>query len=552
MATMVQVHSPSQSPSVEKSGKSPLTLIAILMLIAAAAIVVVFILPALNETPAASPAGVTNPADGFAPAAAAAAIGGNERLLVWVGVGAAPGQHSASEPGQVALIDSDGAVTTVLDVPQQATRVIGCGDEATSPDGSKLAFFIGVVDRGTLYLMDGTDAPQEVAQINSLGCTGGGTFQWSPNSARFAFISYEANAASSEFPDGFLYIYDANGLSQVGSAENVVAFDINNDNVAYLQFFTNNRSEADEAAVVLWANGNAREIATLRPEENCRFSSGSIGMAPSGQLIAVMGHRCRGVDGTRWQFYSIDPDSRSANKVLEDSTGGAFAPTARSNNVWFSTDGTTAYFTIPDGIALNSVALWAVNLESGNFETTTIVNRGMVVAKYDNFPYAWNDNATPLLSPDGRWLAFAVANPGSTTTLNVLDLNAPDVAPITISAGSSGDNISWMSFTHDSERLLFVSGGNGSADNSLSALDLESGGDFRVSRGKFGRAAVSPDGDEVMIMDWKRVEDERQPPYLTLAVIGIDDSATTVLFEGADIVDGKVENQTFAYPLAWR
>lgn len=549
MATMVQSH-PSNG---ERSGRSLITLLALLVLGIAAVIALIFIVPNLNPAipPANAPAEV-NPAAGFAPDAAAAAIEGDERLLVWVGVGGAPGEHSASEPGQLALLDAVGEVTTVLDLPQQTTRVVACGDEATSPDGRFFAFFVGIADMGTLYVMDGSDAPTAVDEMNTLGCVGGGTFQWSPDSARFAYIAYEGGAAASEFPDGFLYIYDAAGMAQAGSAENVVAFDITDDSVAYLQFFTNDRNEADEAAVLLWDGSSAREVATLRPEEDCRFSSGEIGIAPNGQLVAVMGHRCRGVDGTRWQFYVIDPESRSANKTLEDATGGAFASTARSNNVWFSPDGATAYFTVPDGIALNSVALWAVNLESGNYETTNSVNRGMLVAKYDNFPYQWADNAPPVVSNDGRWLAFVVANPGAETMLNVLDLSAPDVAPITISAGSSGDNITWMSFTEDSSRLLFVSGGNGSADNSLSALDLETGGDFRVSRGKFGRGAVAPAGDEVMVMDWKRVEDQNEPPYLTLAVFNVADSSSVVLFEGAEIVDGAVENQTFAYPLAWR
>ncbi len=486
------------------------------------------------------------PAGAFAPAA----IDANDRLLVWVGTGAAPGAHSASDPGQLVLINGSGELTTVLDIPQQTTRVVPCGDQATSPDGRFFAFMIATADAGALYLMDGTQAPAQVASMHTMGCIGSGTFQWSPDSSRFGYISYEPGAAASEFADGFLYLWDAEGMSQLASFENTVSFDITADNVAFLQFFTNDRDEADEAAVLLWNGSAEREIATLRPEEDCRFSSGEVGIAPDGRLIVVVGHRCRGVDGTEWQLYVVDPETRSAALVQEGPTGGQFGASARSNELYFAPDGSTVFFTIPDGVTLSTVSLRAMNLETQ--AVTTIVERSMVMPKYDNFPYAWNDNAPPLLSNDGNWLAFVVNTPQNDATLNVFDLRAPDSTPIAYSAGSRGDAIGYMAFTQDSTRLLFVSGGSGSANNSLSALDVSTGGDFRVSRGRFGRGAVAGDGSEIVVMDWQVLEDPQQPVYVNLVVYNINDSSAVPVFTGADVVDGEVTNQRFAYPLTWR
>ena len=53
-------------------------------------------------------------------------------------------------------------------------------------------------------------------------------------------------------------------------------------------------------------------------------------------------------------------------------------------------------------------------------------------------------------------------------------------------------------------------------------------------------------------MEWQQVEDPKEPLYLNLVTVDIESSAVTTLWEGAEIVDGKVTNQRFAYPLAWR
>jgi len=472
-----------------------------------------------------------------------------EHILTWIENGANPAETSPSVEGKLALINSTGEIQDVIPVPAQTSRLIACGDEALSPDGSLFAFYMGL-DTGSLYLMSGSNAPSLVENVNSLTCLGGGTFQYSPDSAWLAYIAYEPDASTSEFADGFLKVISTSSMSEQFSYGNVTAFDMNNDGVALVSFFTNDRNEADEAAVLWWSGNAEREVATLRSDEGCRYTSASIGIAPDGSLMAIMGHRCTSGDTrTSWQIYMIDTESRSATMAMTDFQAGTFAPYARTNNIFFSPDGTTAFFTTPDGVAANTVSVQAINTSS--MAMTALIPERAIMTTLSGAP-----NAFPRLSPDGRWLALVVTSPNNTNTLSILDLSDPAAAPITAEAGSTNDLVSDMAFSADSQRLIFISGAGGGgrdANNSLSAIDLSTGSNFRVKRGHFAPGlAVSPDGVIIAALDYQVLEDTSQPPYLNLIQVNAESGEATTLFEGATLVDGKVTDQRFGYPLAWR
>ncbi|MCB9452347.1 MAG: PD40 domain-containing protein [Anaerolineaceae bacterium] len=520
------------------SGRSLILLLLLVVLIGGLAAVVI----AMKNQPAA-------PIEASSNAVAAAPVfsDAGDKLLVWTGQGAGPGQHSAANPGQIVFMDGTGATTPVMDVPPQTTRVMACGDEASSPDGSKFAFYMGL-DSGTLYMMNGADTPQRVADVHALACLGNGTFQWSPDSARYGYIAYEPGAEASEFADGFLKIMDSRNQSELLSAENVVAFDMNNDGAAYVSFFTNDKNEADEAAVIWWNGSAERELATLRPNaEDCKFSSASMGIAPDGSLVLVMGHRCKSGDTrTSWQLYTVEPESRTTTLAASDFQPGLFASFARTNNLYFSPDGQWVFFTVPDGVTANTVGVKAVQMS--DMSISDVVERSALMPTYSG-----NANAFPAVSPDGKWLAFVETTPNNDNSLYLTSLVDPNIAPIVIEAGSRGDTVSALAFTSDSSRLVFVSGGDNSANNSLSAVELNSGNDFRLSRGRFGAGlALAPNGSEVVVTDWQVVEDPKEPPYLNLITVNVDSSETTMLFTGGEVVDGKVTNQRFATPLTWR
>lgn len=470
-------------------------------------------------------------------------------VLVWWESGASPQESSPSTAGELGLLDASGAFMKLLDVPPQTSRVQACGDEAVSPDGALYAFYIGL-DSGTLYLMRGSDTPQALDTVSALTCLGGGTLQYSPDSSRIAYIVYEPDAVTSEFPDGFLHIASAANLDQQFVYDNVTAFDLTNDGAAFVSFFTNDRNEADEAAVFWWDGRSEREVVTLRPDANCRYTSASIAVAPDGSLLLVMGHRCASGDTrTSWQFYRVDTQRRSATLAASEFQDGQFAAFARTNRLWVLPGGQFALFTIPDGVTANTTGLRVVELAS--LALTEVIQRQAVMPTLSGAP-----NAAPLVSPDGRWLALVVTSPNNDNTLQVIDLTDPGAPPIRISAGSRNDVISSLHFTPDSRQLIFIAGSAGagrSADNALAALDLTTGSDYRIKRGRFAPGlAIAPDSRAVVVMDYQILRDERQPAYLNLVQIDLQSGETTVLFEGADIVDGAVTNPRFALPLSWR
>ncbi len=467
-------------------------------------------------------------------------------LLVWASNGTAPGKQTASDPGQLAFINDKGVAETVLELPKGTSRVQSCGDAPTSPDGKIYAFFVGQ-DKGSLYAMRGSDKPAKIGDIQALSCLGSGTFQYAPGSNRFGYISYEGDAATSEFADGFLHVINSSDFTELYKYENVTAFDLTDNGAAFVSFFTNDKNEADEAAVIMWNGTSQQEVATLKPaSEDCKFTSASISILPDGKLMLVLGHRCKkGDTTTNWQLYSVNPADKSATLAASASQKGSFAAFARSNGIYLSPDGKQALFTVPDGITANTVGVKRVNIS--DLSIADVIDKQMVAATFSG-----SADAFPLVSPDGKWLAAVVTTPNAANNIYIWSLGDPAVAPIMLSAGSKGDTISSMAFTPDSSQLLAIVGGDNKANNSLVSIEVASGRDSRVARGHFAKGlTISADGKQAAVLDWQIPEDTTQQPYLNLVNINLSDSSVTTLYTGADIVDNKTKNQRFAFPMAW-
>lgn len=472
---------------------------------------------------------------------------GSQKLLAWIGQG---GQPSADSTGQLVLVEADGSFGPLLQAPADTRRIMACGNEATSPDGQMFAFYMGGADAGKLYMMSGANVPLEVDDVQAVTCLGNGTFQYAPSGERFAYLAYPADWNSKEYGSGRLHVVNTGTLEDELSVDNVGAFDITDNGVAYVAFFTNDRGEVDEAAVNWWDGSAERELASVLPEgEDCKFTSGEIGVAPDSNFIMVLGHRCRtGETGTRWQFYTVDVAEQNVSMAASDAQPGAFLPFARTNNIYFSSDGATAFYTVPDGVTANTVALAAMDM--GSMTPRIVIERQAVMPTYSGSP-----NASPVVSPDGRWVAVVVTSPNNDNMLQVVNIADPSVAPITYNATSRGDLISGMAFSADSSHLFFVVGSestNRDGDNSLFSLELASGTTSRIARGLFGPAIlVSPDNAQLAITDTQVPDDNNEPIYSNLLLLTTDGAKTT-LIEGGEIQDGKVTNQQFIYPLAWR
>jgi len=428
-----------------------------------------------------------------------------------------------------------------MDVPNMAARVTACGDAATSPDGRYFAYYVGA-DSGKLYVMDAAKAPVLIDDVSFLACLS--TFHFAPNSQRFAYIDYPSGATTSDYASGTLRLYNTDTLQQAASFDHVVAYSLVNSGAMLVSFFDNSKAEADEADISLWDGTSVREIVTLVPtEQDCRFTSAQIALAGS-QLLALLGQRCTtGDTRTNWQLYTIDAAAGSATLIATDAQPGAFVTFARTNNLYFAPNGSTAYFTVPDAVTAYTVAVASVSLS--DYSINIPVDRQAVFPNFSGAP-----DAFPRLSPDGRWLALIITSPDNENQVLALDLNAPDASPLTASTLSRGNVIPDMAFAPDNSRLYYIAGGN---DNSLFSLSLDDGSEKRIARGNFAEGmALAPDGKSVALLNLMHVEDPKQPGYLNLVLANLSTGNLTTLASGADVADGKVTNLRFAYPLAWR
>lgn len=473
-----------------------------------------------------------------------------DRLFVWVGEGAAPGQHSAANPDSLYWLAGEGQLMPVMNVPAQTSRVIACGDAATSPDGRHFMFYMGR-DVGTLYQISGTDAPQPILnEVQAMACVGNGTFQYSPDSARFAFIDYPSDFAARSSAAGFLRVGESASGALTQEFDDVAAFSLRDEGAAMVRFFYNNRREATEVAVINQVGDLEREVATFFAEDNCFYNSAAITSLDAEQLALVMGYRCTVGDGrTRWQLHLVNTAELVSTLVATDAQPGGFFPFARTNNLYVAPDGENVYFTVPDGLTAHTVAIATLDLASQAIGVP--VPNEAIMPRLKTQTYA-AENHPDVLSGDGRWLAYSRNNANNDASLGVLDLNEPILAPISIPAADRGDSIAEILFTPDGQGVLYVSGGREGGDNSAFLLDVATGRSLRLRRGHYEQGVMSPDGDAAALMNWVYYDSDREP-YLSLVLLNFDSTRETTLFTGGTVnAEGELENQQFIYPLSWR
>lgn len=481
-----------------------------------------------------------------------------QRLLAWVAPGNRPGNQGATSVGELVFFNPDGTSEAVLTLPEGTTRVTECGPGGTSPDGTSFAFivtvFAGGSERGTIYLMNGASSEliTIASEVNPASCTSSAPFQFSDDGTRFAYIDWPIDATTDVSPFGFLRIHEAATGEEIASFENVTTFDLNSAGAVWVNFFPNDDGEATEVAINTWDGTTDAEVSSLVAEEenDCYYTSASLTEVSSG-MIGIMGYRCnRGdVTGTQWQLYSIDSVNRTAQLEQSDTAAGRYFVFSNTNAIFPSPDGSHVFFTLPDGISSQSVSLYTTTVDA--IAPTQLIQRSALMPSVSDLPYDDN-NATALISPDGRFLAIVVNTPNNDATLNVFDLSDPSLPPILLDAGDQGDTIGSMVFNNASDRLYYVAGSDDGGNNSLFALDLTTGTESRIRRGRYAQMVISPDDSTLAIMNWVEFDPE-EPRYLTLEVIEIASTTPTVVYVGGETDDeGELINQSFAYPIAWR
>lgn len=472
-------------------------------------------------------------------------MGGNTGVLAWVGDARAPGDQNLAEPGSLVLVEANGDLNTISALPSGTNRIYACGDQSTSVDGRYFAFYVGG-DDGTLYLADGNTDLYAVDQIDALGCIGTGAFEFSPDGQNFAYIDFADNTQTDPVAQGFLYVRDSASRDERYSFDNVAAFDISDTQVAYVGVF----SDYNEAALTVWEDGNTDEVGTFFSDQNCTFSSAGVSLFSDDEIVVLLGQRCSG-SGTTWQLYTGDTSGGGVSEVLSGSARGSFFSESRTNALFASQNGDVVYYAIPNGIARNIVNMRQV-IPTEPEEGEDLVE-DVLMPRFTSRLYNPDDNALPIVSPNGSWAVVTSEDVNGNVAITVFDLVDTTAPPLTLNPVGRGEKISSIAFTPDSQRLLFVAGGTDGEDNSLFMITLATGADERLIRGRFGQVIPSGESTHAILTEWRVTPDPGEPSYLNLIRMNLDDpDDVDTLFEGAEVVDDQVNDQRFIYPLSWR
>lgn len=419
------------------------------------------------------------------------------------------------DEAQIARIEADGSVIPLIDMGR-APRAALCGTPFTVPNEKQVLYIGG--ESGTLYLIDGENVPQPVADAAYLACIAAGAVRFNADETQLGYIDYATSAARGEYAEGTLRIVDGESFDEITTFDGVTAFTFAEGGAALIRFFTDQQGAADEAAVSVWdgESENAREVVTLTPtDEGCRFTGAQLGAVDP--LVAVMSQRCTG-DGITRLVYTIDAENGSASLIASGSQTGVFAPFSGTNNVF--AQGDQVYFTIPDGVTAFTAGLASLDVSEGDI--TTVIERQIVLPNFSG-----TDQALPARSANGERLGVAIGSPNNENALALVDLTGEN-APLRVSAGSRGDTVTNLAFAGDV--LLYTAGGQ---DNALWVLDPAVGVESRVARGMFGAGmVVSPSGDAVIVVDQR----DGDP---ILSQIELESGEKTTYYEGN------------ALPLAW-
>ncbi|MCU0511916.1 MAG: hypothetical protein MUE40_05020 [Anaerolineae bacterium] len=473
---------------------------------------------------------------------------GNDQLLLWIAPGVLPEDSSARSPGALVLMGLDGSQTPLLELPEGTEVAMPCGDDATAPDGTQFVFYVGG-DTGTLYLMTRALPQLQVLAegLSRMTCAGSGTFRFSADSSRLAYLDYPAGFNTDTTAIARLVITDTRTYVPLLELADVAAYDLTATGAVYLNLFRNDRGEPTEVAAGIWDGSTTREIAFQTAESGCLYTSAGVVALPDERQAALLGYRCTGGAGrTVWQFYLIDPANRSMTLVTSNVSPGRFVPYARTGMVYLAPSGSDVFFTVPDGVTAFTTSLNRVQMTA--MGVTPVAQSGNLVMAQLNSRVCGTANHLPLLSPDRRLLAMVGSSANDEASLFVLDMATPELPPIVLPVGERGSEVRELLFSPDSNRLYFVAGGDASH---LSVLDTITGLDNRLSRGQYLQGVLAPDATQMALVRYETLT-EREPPYATLVLLDLNSGSETILFQGAVIVENRVTESRFVCPLAWR
>ncbi len=465
-------------------------------------------------------------------------------ILAWLGDGETP--SNIVQRGNIVLMDGHGAIlNTIKTVTANDSYVITCTEQPTAPNGNYHALYVGGNTGGNLYIIQPNAEITTITNINAYACLGMGSFVWQKDSRSFAYINY---SNTENIPYGQLNIHPTDDANQtLHTFDNIASFDYQPDSLATVEVYR------DTLRIHYGTlDGGLNEVARLfTPNETCVFRATHVEQVNAETLALLSGYRCNNIN--RWNLNLIDIPSRTNNLILNAPTGQnnegvtAFSAQTPVNSLFSTTDGNGLYLTYPDGVLGN----YSVIIRPIDIRRPFVVSEQIIPLMIMSRLPSSNPAATPILSPDGRYLAFTQQTADVVSSQFIYDLSSFEKINSAV-IGSRGDTISASVFAPDSQNIYLISGGINGQANAIIKMNINNQGLTEVTRGNFlAPLVLSPDGHHALVLQ-QAIGGVNNLPYVDLQRVDLASGQTDLVFAGSDLgPDGRFTRRQFAVPLFW-
>ena len=411
--------------------------------------------------------------------------------------------------------------------------VMNCGKNPTS---DKALIFQGDTTQTNLVPLDsGTILP--ISKNVGLSCAIPGLIQISPDGSRLATIDFDQTVGNNPLTpvSGLLHLISLSDGKQLVEKPTVASFDLQNDGVTYIEFFTNSKQQANSAELhFVDNNGNDRSLkdnlalSNTDDKKICYFVSAKV-LRVSDKVYTMLGEKCTPGNTTTWRIHRTDFAGGVGTDIVPPTPTGKngvaiFSYQHATNEMYLLPGGKDILFAVPNGDTLDLADIARLNLDKGDIQS---VIGGVTMPQYPpTGPVHF------LFSPKGDKLAMVTRIAANVEQVFIYDLTALDKAPVVVPSSGSGkiadaDHVTGLAWTGDSSKLFFTMTGQNQA---MYSFDPSSGQSTLIVHGVFQGLAVNNDGtqassNEVVNPTPKQVRNN-------LVVISVNDGTKTNLVEG--------------------
>lgn len=426
---------------------------------------------------------------------------------------------------ELAWYDAKGKSVTVGKASTAKALMIPCGK--TSSGDKALMYEGGDASATVMMPLDGGTALAIDSGVG-LSCAIPGQTQFSPDGNRLATIKFDQTVGNQAYTQGTLRVLQVSDGTEQFSLPGVVSFDMQNDGVVALQFFANTKNQANSADLVFWDGSKQRNVeqgialANQDTKKVCQFVTAKV-LRVNDKVYTMFGEQCQ-PGGTSWRLRRTDLNGGAAGTdVASGPTGGKYAYSADTNNMYLLPGGNQVLFSVPNGGTLDLADLGRVSVDKGEISK---VQAGIAVGRFPP-----QGPSRFLFSPKGDKLVTMTRTGNGSEQLFIYDLNALDKAPAPIpsAGGHQADRINGAAWTSDGSKVFFDVIGETQA---LYVYDVSSGQSKIVARGSYQGLAINNDGTQAAATEVVKGASPAETRN-NFVLIGTADGSKTNIIEGA-------------------